>query len=191
MGITTRGGKARILEYDKHDNLLSKFENYNRIITLLIILSIVLNFVLLFCVLILFWNNPNFQLIPNVASARSVKIQNDSLLSISHQSEIFMYPLMNKWNLTFKLGYMKDHAPLKNLSGFDFIHPYVYRKELYFIYGNIAKEFSFLQKLSDKVVQKRFYPPQTKYMDYLHPVRGIPSFLQVGSNIWLYGKVFK
>ena len=84
---------------------------------------------------------------------------------------------------------MKDQTPLTTLSGFDFIHPYIYREELYFIYGNVDKEFSILQRASDKMIQKRFYNYGKKFKDGPNPLIEVPSFVQVGSNIWLYVKI--
>ena len=52
MGVTTRGGKARTLEYDKHEDLITKEESLKRVDILLVILTFILNFSLLFCILI-------------------------------------------------------------------------------------------------------------------------------------------
>ena len=116
-------------------------------------------------------------------------MQDDYLLSINQQNEVFLHPLIGKWNSTFKLGHLKDQTPLTTLSGFDFIHPYIYREELYFIYGNVDKEFSILQRASDKMIQKRFYNYGKKFKDGPNPLIEVPSFVQVGSNIWLYVKI--
>ena len=81
MGITTRGGIAHTLEYDKNDALISEKESHNRIIFILLIFCIMfclsLKFIILLIIhvinkgkqinikLLVFWNTVVFALVPS------------------------------------------------------------------------------------------------------------------------------
>ena len=54
MGITTRGGVARILEYNKNDGLISEIESNKRIIIILQIFAFIFSIILQFIVLLIF-----------------------------------------------------------------------------------------------------------------------------------------
>ena len=90
MGITTRGGKTRVLEYDKNDDLVSKEESFDRINLLLIALTLVLNITFTICISISF-SIPDT--IIYVIEDEQVPLLSPYLLSTSHSNEIFLNPI--------------------------------------------------------------------------------------------------
>ena len=46
MGITTRGGIAKTLEYDKNDDLISEIESHTRITFILLIFAFIFSLLL-------------------------------------------------------------------------------------------------------------------------------------------------
>ena len=138
MGITTRGGKTRVLEYDKNDDLVFKEESHNRIHLLLNCLTIFMNATFTICVSL------SFSIPDTIIYAiedKQVPLLSPYLLSTSHSNEIFLNPITIYKNSTFKIKSTMDGKPLINLSKFNYNFAYVDNQELYILYGNIDKTY--------------------------------------------------
>ena len=186
MGVTTRGGKARTLEYDKHEDLITKEESLKRVDILLIILTFILNFSSLFCILIyVMIHSEKFHSETNI-SYPIVPSMSLYLLLISHNFEVFIQEIFLDQMSVIKIRSGRNDEPLLRLTQFDYIHSYVYNQELYLIYGNRNKKFMYLQKAFDRKTLKKYFSGEI-YEEYVFSLP--PSFVQFGSHIWLYGKL--
>ena len=179
MGITTRGGKTRVLEYDKNDDLVSKEESHKRIHLLLLALTFFLNITFTICISITF-------IIPDtiiyVIEDKQVPLLSPYLLSTSHTNEIFLNPVTIYKNSTFKIKSTLEGKPLINLSKFNYNFAYVDNQELYILYGNIDKTYGLFKSAFEKTYSSKKFSTNYK-------LDNLPSFVQVGSRIWLYGKL--
>ena len=178
MGITTRGGKARVLEYDKNEDLISKEESSNRILLLLTILTVFLNSVFTIQILILFSIDNSKTEVFEDELVSSIPRLSTYMLSLSNDKEIFLNPIIAFKNSTFKIKSTLNEKPLIKLSQYDYFHPYVYDGELYFLYGKIQKTYGNFKKAFDYFISEK---------SYSHSLHHLPSLVQVGSKIWLYG----
>ena len=146
MGITTRGGKARILEYDKNDDLISKGESHKRINLLLTILTIFLNSVFTIQILVLLSVDNSKTDVKEVELVASVPRISTYMLSVRNDMEIFLNPMIAFKNSNFKIKSSLNEKPLIKLSQYDYFHPYTYNGELYFLYGKIQKTYGKFKK---------------------------------------------
>ena len=179
MGITTRGGKAPILEYDKNEDLISKEESHGRIRLLLTILTVLLNSIFTILILLVFSINDSKTNVIEVELVASGPRLSTYLLSISNDKEIHLSPIIAYKNSTFKSKSTLDKKPLIKLEQYDYFHPYVYNGELYFLYGKIQKQYGVFKKAFDYFISKKPY--------FSYSLHHLPSLIQVGSKIWLHG----
>ena len=183
MGITTRGGKARVLEYDKNDDLVTKETSLERIYTLLLVSTTFLNIWLLICISIAFNVGEIIHLLKDEEIFGIPVIPSKYILSITNECEVFLYPLKYFKNKTYQMETFSKDTPIANFPSFNFTTPYLYRGELYFLYGRAGFEhnkFCSLKKAFDTKSLKKFYFDGF-FLDQ------VPSFVQVGSRIWLFG----
>ena len=183
MGITTRGGEARVLEYNKNEDLISKAESHKRIHLLLIILTIFLNstlFILILLVTISVDLEVKLPLKNDELNPRVARLPN-YILSVSNDNDIFLNQLIVSKNHTFKMLSTMDREPLIKLLNFNYTLPYEFNGELYFLYGKINREFGLFKKVSDLKIS-------TKYYNKRYLLQNEPSLIRVGSKILLYGK---
>ena len=190
MGVTTRGGKARTLEYDKHEDLITKEESLKRVDILLIILTFILNFSLLFCLLIFGIIHSEKFYLEDQTFNPIVPSLSLYLLRISHNSEVFVHNIFMDKRSAIKVKSRNNDEPFLKLAQFDYIYPYVYNQELHFNYGKTRKGFMFLQQALDTNIVKKFYSgkiydSQLEEYSFISP----PSFVQFGSHVWLYGNI--
>ena len=183
MGITTRGGKARVLEYEKNDDLVTKETSLERIYSLLLCSSTFFNIWLLICILTAFNIG---EIIRNleITDEEIHDIPSKYLMSITNEFEIFLYPIKFYKNRTYQMETLTRANLIANFSNFNFTTPYIYRGELYFIFGRAGfahNKFCYLKKAFDTTFLKKFYYDGF-FLDH------VPSFVQVGSIIWLFGK---
>ena len=182
MGITTRGGKARVLEYEKNYDLVTKETSLARIYSLLLCSTAFFNIWLLICISIAF-NVGEIMPLVNVDEQKN-DIQSKYLMSITNESEIFLYPLKCNKNKTYEIDTISRNTSIANFASFNFTTPYIYRGELYFLYGRVGFEhnnFCFMKKAFDITFSKKFYF-DAFFLEHL------PSFVQVGARVWLFGK---
>ena len=182
MGITTRGGKARVLEYEKNDDLVTKETSLARIYSLLLCSTAFFNIWLLICISIAL-NVGEIMPLVNVDEQKN-DIQSKYLMSITNESEIFLYPLKCNKNKTYEIDTISRNTSIANFASFNFTTPYIYRGELYFLYGRVGFEhnnFCFMKKAFDITFFKKFYF-DAFFLEHL------PSFVQVGARVWLFGK---
>ena len=104
MGITTRGGVARTLEYDQNDGLISKTESHTRIISLLLLSVTVLSLALQILILLFFLNLnnaiKNFHFVDNKPAPKL----NYYLQSISTNHDVFLSPIILTSNKSLTTG---------------------------------------------------------------------------------------
>ena len=178
MGITTRGGKARILEYDKNEDLISKEDSLKRINLLLTILTVFLNSVFTIQILFLLSVDNSKTDFIEVELVASVPRVSTYLLSIRNDMEIFLNPMIAFKDSTFKIKSTLNEKPLIKLSKYNYFHPYTYNGDLYFLYGKIQKTYGKFKKAFDYFISEK---------SYTYSLQHLPSLVQVGSKIWLYG----
>ena len=183
MGITTRGGKARVLEYEKNDDLVTKETSLERIYSLLLCSSTFFNIWLLICILTAFNIG---EIIRNleIIDEEIHDIPSKYLMSITNEFEIFLYPIKFYKNRTHQMETLTKANLIANFTNFNFTNPYMYRGKLYFIFGRAGSEqnnFCYMKKAFDTTFSKK------SYFDWYF-VNYVPSFVQVGSKIWLFGK---
>ena len=75
-----------------------------------------------------------------------------------------------------------EGKPLIDLSKFNYNFAYVDNQELYILYGNIDKTYGLFKSGFDKTYSSKYFSKQ-------YQLDNLPSFVQVGSRIWLYGKL--
>ena len=183
MGITTRGGKARVLEYEKNDDLVTKETSLERIYSLLLCSSTFFNIWLLICILTAFSVGETI-LNLELTDEEMHDIPSNYLMSITNEFEVFLYPLKCNRNKTYKIDTTSRITSIANFTNFDYITPYNYRGELYFIFGRAGygyKKFCFMKKAFDTTFSKKYYHGDGIFLDH------VPSFVQVGASLWLIG----
>ena len=101
VGITTRGGKARILEYDLNDGLISKEESKVRILVFLIILGFVCCTLFTFLVIIIyvFASNDN-SLSDHVLDG--FPVLNLNMMSTMLNGEVFVNPILVQKSISIR-----------------------------------------------------------------------------------------
>ena len=137
IGITTRGGKARILEYEKNTDLISKSDSERRISGLLLVLLILLNIILLFIITIVFSLDSDVTLQPIMKSKKSNSISN-FLLSFTNESEVLLHSIRFLKNHSIHVIPTNSDHQLVKLPKFDYYHHYLFNGMLYFLYGRTA-----------------------------------------------------
>ena len=183
MGITTRGGKARVLEYEKNDDLVTKEISLARIYSLLLCSTSFFNVWLLICISIAFNFGGNV-LYLEIVEEEIHGIPSKYLMSITNELEIFLYPIKYYKNRTHQMETLTSSNLIADFTNFNFTTPYIYRGELYFIFGRAGSEhnnFCYTKKAFDATFSKKSY-----FVWYF--LNYVPSFVQVGSRIWLFGK---
>ena len=133
MVITTRGGKARVLEYDKNYELISKEQSHKRIETLQLISNLVFGVFLQILIIIFIvkfdsthrptWQETDIRLVPKL---------NTYIFSMSENFVVNLYPTDSK------LQILQDskRALRFQLPPSLFVFAYEYNQRLNLIYGN-------------------------------------------------------
>ena len=101
VGITTRGGKARILEYDLNDGLISKEESKVRILVFLIILGFVCCTLFTFLVIIIYvFASNDHNLSDRVLD--EFPVLNLYMMSTMSNGEVFVNPILVQKSISIK-----------------------------------------------------------------------------------------
>ena len=204
MVITTRGGVARVLEYDKNYGLIAKTESDDRIAILSIVSSAILIILLQF-LLILSFNYGHRQLILDAAETPS-PIYQTYMISVTKDGNVYVSPPVIQSNylqiMSFEKNDWEKKWSLKNLTGFHFI--YEFQDLVYYLYSRYDNEFSTLRipnysKFKNKYFveeqdQNHFYVSYEVFTPSLgrtenHPYK-LPknvSWVNVGEFIWFFG----
>ena len=199
MVITTRGGVARVLEYDKNYGLIAKKESDGRI-TLLFIISSVILIILLQFLLILSFNYGHRQLILDAAETPS-PIYQTYMISVTKDGNVYVSPPVIQSNylqiMSFEKNDWQKKWSLKDLAGFHLV--YEFRDLVYYLYGRYSKEISTLRipnyfKYKTEQERNHFYvsyeyysPYAAKMQSYNYQLPNNVSWVNVGEFIWLYG----
>ena len=208
MVITTRGGVARVLEYDKNYGQINEMESGHRI-TLLLIISSAFLIILLQSLIIVSFNYDRNQLIL-IASKTPSPMYRTHILSVTNDGAVYVSPpvIQNKHLqlMSFEKHDWEKKRSLKNLAGFQLV--YEYQDLVYYLYGQYDKLFSTLRipnftKFKHLFSNKYFVEEQDQnhfyvsYKDYSPILGGMENFdyflpnnvswVNVGEFIWLYG----
>ena len=204
MVITTRGGPARVLEYDKNYGQINETESGHRIFLLFMISSAFL-IILLKSLIIVSFNYNQYQIIFDVTKTPS-PIYGTYMVSVTQDGDVYISPpvIQNKHYqlISFEKNAWDKKSSLKNLAGFQLV--YEYENLVYYLYGQYEKLFSTLRipnysKFKHKYLveeqnQKHFYASYEDYApftgrmeNYTYRLPNNVSWVNVGEFIWLYG----
>ena len=187
MVITTRGGPARVLEYDKNYGQINEMESGHRI-TLLLIISSAFLIILLQSLIIVSFNYDRNQLIL-IASKTPSPMYRTHILSVTNDGAVYVSPpvIQNKHLqlISFEKHDWEKKKSLKNLAGFQLV--YEYQDLVYYLYGQYDKLFSTLRipnfsKFKHLFSNKYFVEEQDQnhfyvsYKDYSPILGGMENF---------------
>ena len=182
MGITTRAGVARILEYNKSDNLISESESWNRIIVILLIIAYIFSSTLQLIIggfLTIHTGTLGTQKYNVVDYQSPVPKLNYCLQSILINGSVLCLPILQLSHKASSSFADKFSFPKANIK-----YSYQYMGDLIFIYSNLDKPNSFVTVYSatnEKYTMKKYFHGP----DYFLPNK--VSLVDIGPYIWLYG----
>ena len=206
MGITTRAGVARTLEYDKNDDLISEIESHKRIIIMMLIFTFVFCFMLQILIFLIFQNM--YERTPNSLSVdqKETPKLNYHLQSIFKNGSVFRFPIIqSSKNLLTTGSFIKTFTFPKVDIQFGYYHgedaiyfhgKYQQKHMSVTIYtaANLKyqqeKYFS-VKELGQKAVELSFpnnFSMKEQVHDYLLPKNG--SLIDIGDYILLYGTCY-
>ena len=176
--ITTRGGIAKELEYEKNNDLISKPQSHSRIV--LLFLSIAIFLCIFFQILILL--SVFFSTSPGLLKNLSNKFHQNYILSIMENGDVQLISLENKYE-SVKLDFS---FPQK--SRFKFV--YYDMEKLYFLH---ARKYDTLLSMKNDDRSGIKYISQIEHFyiggfSYQYELQERFSYVQVGSYLWLFGK---
>ena len=176
--ITTRGGIAKELEYEKNNDLISKPQSHSRIV--LLFLSIAIFLCIFFQILILL--SVFFSTSPGLLKNLSNKFHQNYILSIMENGDVQLISLENKYE-SVKLDFS---FPQK--SRFKFV--YYDMEKLYFLHAN--KNATLISMKNDDSSGRKYIANIEHFyiggFSYIYQLQQSFSFVQVGSYLWLFGK---
>ena len=203
MVITTRGGPARVLEYDKNYGLIAKTESDDRIAILSILSSAILIILLQFLIILSF-NYGQRQILD--AAKTPNPIYQTYMISVTNNGTVYVSPpvIQNKYSqlMSFEKHDWEKKRSLKKLSGFHLV--YEFQDLVYYLYGQYGNKFSTLRIPNYSKYKNKYFVEERdqnhyyiSYEDYF-PLTGkmekshyqLPnnvSWVNVGEFIWLYG----
>ena len=157
MVITTRGGKARVLEYDKNYGLISVEQSHKRIEFLQLISNLVFGVFLQILIIIFImkfgpsnkptWQETDMKLVPKL---------NTYIFSMSENFVVSLYPTVSKSDMKLQILQDPKRALRFPLPPSLYVVAYEYNQRLNFIYGN--DEFDELALSSNAIDGKIFMP---------------------------------
>ena len=137
MVITTRGGKARVLEYDKNYELISVEQSHKRIEFLQLISNLVFGVFLQILIIIFVmkfgpsnrhaWQEIDMIMVPKL---------NTYIFSMSENFLVTLYPTVSKTDMKLQILLDSKRALRFPLPSSLFVVAYEYNQRLNFIYGN-------------------------------------------------------
>ena len=188
MGITTRAGVARILEYSKNYGLISETESSKRIIIVL------QTFAFLFCfylqlILITILNTThngteNFMLVGH----RPAPKLNYHIQSISLNGSVCLLPILQTSNSFMISNKLLD---VFSFPKSEIQFAYQYRGDLVYFYSSFNEEYSFSVVHSvtgEKYTMKKYF--REIDMSYRYKLPKNVSMVEIGPYLWLYGMYF-
>ena len=186
MGITTRGGVARILEYNKNDGLISEIESNKRIIIILQIFAflfcIILQFIVLLILGTIYDGTKNFLLVDNKPITPNL---NYYIQSISSNGSVRLSPILQ----TTKSSVIRsDFIDVFSFPKSDIQFAYQYRGDLVFIHSSFKKLHSFsvvYRATNEKYTTKNSFRRDDLGFEFKLPKN--VSLVEIGSYLWLYG----
>ena len=206
MVITTRGGVARVLEYDKNHGLIAKKDSDDRICLLFMLSSIILIILLKFLLILSYnYDQHQLQLILDVAETPS-PIYQTYMISVTKDGSIYVSPPVIQKNYMQIICFEKNDWikkwSLKNLHGFHLV--YEFQDLVYYLYGQYENIFSTLRipnyfKYKNRYFveeqdQKHFYisyedysPSLSRMENHTYRLPNNVSWVNVGEFIWFYG----
>ena len=137
MVITTRGGKARVLEYDKNYELISVKQSHKRIEFLQLISNLVFGVFLQILIIIFIMkfgpsNRPKWQEIDMIM----VPKLNTYIFSMSENFVVSLHPTVSKIDMKLQILQDPKRALRFPLPPSLYVIAYEYNQRLNFIYGN-------------------------------------------------------
>ena len=184
MGITTRGGIAKTLEYEKNDGLISEIESHTRITFILLIFAFM--FSLLLQLLILFL----FQIIYNATKSyqivdKPIPKLNYYLQSISTNGDVSILPIIQTLNNSLATGsYINTYTFPRN----DIQFCYHYQEDMVYFHGRLIEKYTTIttyNALNMKHHQEKYFITNDLGHDYKLPKN--VSLVDIGDYILLYG----
>ena len=184
MGIATRAGVARTLEYNKKDDrIISKTESYKRIIIMLLMLTFLFCFTIQILILITFQN------IHDRIQNTYIKVPklNYHLQLISKNGSVFRFPIIQSSNNSLTTGpFIKTFSFPKKV---DIKFGYHYREDSIYFHGLFNKNHMFVSinnyATNLKNVQEKYLISNKLDIYYFLPEN--VSWVDIGDNILLYG----
>ena len=185
MGITTRGGVARILEYNINDGLISEIESSKRIIFILQICAFIFSIILQFIVLLIFGTiydgTKTFLLVDD----RLTPNLNYYVQSISLNGSVRHLPILQTTNSSIR---WRDFIDVFSFPNSEIQFAYQYRDDLVFLYSSFKETHSFsvvYTAINEKYTTKKSFREDDSGLQYKLPKNS--SLVEIGSYIWLYG----
>ena len=187
MGITTRGGIAKTLEYEKNDGLISEIESHTRIIFILLItafmFSILLQILVLFISQIIFNAAKNFQIVHKPAPKLNYYLQ-----SISKYGDVYILPIIQTSNNSLTTGSnMKTYSFPRN----DIQFCYHFQEDMVYFHGELNQKYTTVttyNALNKKHHQEKYFITNDLGHEYKLPKN--VSLVDIGDYILLYGILF-
>ena len=188
MGITTRAGVARTLEYDKNDDLITEIESHKRIITMMLIFTFVFCFMLQILIFLIFQNmNDRSQNSFTVSQKPTPKL-NYYLQSIFKNGSVFRFPIIQSSKKLLTAGSSKKTFTFPKV---DIQFGYYNGEDAIYFHGKYDQRHMSVTIYSAtnlKYQQDKYFPEYDLGHDYLLPKNG--SLIDIGDYILLYGTCF-
>ena len=187
MGITTRGGIAKTLEYEKNDGLISEIESHTRIIFILLITSFMFSILLQILILFIFQiiNNAtkNYQIVDKPTPKLNYYLQ-----SISTNGDVSILPIIQTLNNSLATGsYIKTYSFPRN----DIQFCYHYQEDMVYFNGKLNKNYitvTTYSAMNKKHHQEKYFITNDLGHEYKLPKN--VSLVDIGDYILLYGILF-
>ena len=184
MGITTRGGIAKTLEYEKNDDLISEIESHSRITFILLIsafmFSLLLQLLILFIFQTIYNASRSYQIIDKPTPKLDYYLQ-----SISTNGDVSILPIIKTPNNSLTTGsYIKTYSFPRN----DIQFCYHYQEDMVYFHGEFNKEYTTVttyNALNQKHHQEKYFITNDLGDEYNLPINA--SLVDVGDCILLYG----
>ena len=185
MGITTRAGVARILEYNKNYGLISITESSKRIIIVLQTFAFLFCFYLQFILLIIsntiHNGTENFLLV----GQRPTPKLNYHIQSILLNGSVCLLPILQTSNSSLISNKLLD---IFSFPKSEIKFAYQYRGDLVYFYSSFNEEYSFsvvYSVTSEKYTMKKYF--RDVDMGYRYKLPKNVSMVEIGPYLWLYG----
>ena len=178
MGITTRGGIAKTLEYEKNDDLISEIESHSRITFILLIsafmVSLLLQLLILFIFQIFYNATKNYQIVDKPTPKLNYYLQ-----SISINGDVSILPIIHTSNNSLTTGsHVKTYSFPKN----DIQFCYHYREDMVYFQGEIDHNYTTVTTYN--ALNKEYH--QEKHFITNDLPKDV-SLVDIGDYILLYG----